>query len=252
MKAQIIMVEKGVKMVIFGLTFVSIFLGVFFCPNGFTADFSLFSGGEIDTRGQGFSYLGLDITQKVYKNLSLSGRLTPNYLTYKFRYGDDLIRAKSPGLYTVLGAKLSWDQTTLGLYGGMEYRNTSLRPDLRTADVRGSTVAGLVQGEFDTWLPSRTNFSGFASFSGTNDFLYERVRIKQQITNLSFKKPNTLNLGVEQIYGRNPDFHQIGGGLIMEIYNIPKRISFAVRTGYKNDSTFGNGVYGGLEFYVGF
>jgi hypothetical protein len=123
---------------------------------------------------------------------------------------------------------------------------------VKNADVRGNTFAGLVQGEVDSWLTRRTNLNIFASFSGTDGFIYERGRLKQQVTNLDYKKPNTINVGVEQIFGRNPDFSQVGGGVILEIYNIPKRISFAVRSGYKHDSSFGSGAYGGLELYVGF
>jgi hypothetical protein len=225
---------------------------VFFCSKGFATNGSLFAGGEIDTRGQGFTYLGLDVIQPIYKNVSVSGRIIPNYLTYRFRSGDKLVRAISPGLYAVGGIKLSWDQTTLGLFGGTEWRNTSLHPDVKNADVRGDTLAALVQGEFDTYLLSRTNFNLFASFSGTDSFFYERGRIKQQITNLNFKKANTVNLGVEQFYGRNPDFRQAGGGLILEVYNIPNKISFAFRGGYKHDTTFGSGAYGGLELSVSF
>ena len=132
---------------------------MFSCPLAIAAESSLFSGGDIDTRGQGFAYLGIDVTQKIYENISVSGRVIPNYLTYKFRSGDHTVRANSPGLYTVAGIKLSFSQTTLGLFGGTEYRNTNLHPDVKSADVRGNTFAGLVQGEFDTWLPSRTNFN---------------------------------------------------------------------------------------------
>src|SRR4030043_870334 len=102
---------------------IQIALLIFILPSSvFSADPSLFSGGEIDTRGQGFSYLGFDITQKVTQHLSLAGRITPNYLTYKYRDGIQRIRAKSPGVYAVLGMKLSLNQTTLGLFGGTEYR----------------------------------------------------------------------------------------------------------------------------------
>lgn len=229
----------------------TVLLTFLFFSFGFAAEASLFAGGEIDTRGQGFSYLGVDLTQKVYEHLFIAGRLIPNFLTYRFHSGDELVRATSPGLYSVVGVKLSWGQTTFGLFGGTEYRYTNLSPDVRHTEPRGSTLAGLVQGEFDTWLPSRTNFNVFASFSGTDSFAYERARIKQQITNLDFKKPNTLNLGVEQFYGRNPDFRQVGIGPILEIYHIPRRISLAFRCGYKHDSTFGSGAYGGLEFYKG-
>lgn len=219
---------------------------------GFSAELSLFTGGEIDNRAQGFSYLGVDLTQKIYKNISVAGRLIPNFLTYDFHSGGNTVRAVSPGFYAVSGIKLSWSQTTFGVFGGIEYRNTNLNPDVTNAKVRGNTLAGLVQGELDGWLPTRTNFSAFASFSGTDSFLYQRARIKQQITNLDFKKSNTVNAGVEEIFGRNPEFNQIGGGIIVEIFNIPRWFSFAVRSGYKHDTTFGNGIYGGLEFYTRF
>jgi hypothetical protein len=44
---------------------------VFSGPLAFAVDSSLFAGGEIDTRGQGFSYLGVDLTQKIYENISV-------------------------------------------------------------------------------------------------------------------------------------------------------------------------------------
>jgi len=244
-------IPENAKTAVFTLL-ATIFLTFLFCPLGLAAEASLFAGGEIDTRGQGFSFLGVDLTQKVYKNLSISGRFIPNFLTYRFYSGDELVRATSPGVYGVAGVKLSWGQTTFGLFGGTEYRYTNLSPDVKHTEPRGNTWAGLVQGEFDTWLPSRTNFNVFASFSGTDSFMYERGKIKQQITNLNFKKPNTINIGVEEFYGRNPDFREIGVGPLLEIYHIPKKVSFAVRCGYKHDSTFGNGAYGGLEFYKGF
>lgn len=240
------------KRIILGFILACSSLIMFSCPLAIAAESSLFSGGDIDTRGQGFAYLGLDVTQKVYENLSISGRVIPNYLTYKFRSGDDTVRANSSGIYTVAGIKLSFSQTTLGLFGGVEYRNTNLSPDVRSADVRGNTFSGLVQGEFDSWLSGRTNLNIFSSFSGTDSFFYERGRIKRQITNLDFKKENTINIGMEQFYGRNPDFHMVGGGPILEVYHIPKRISFALRSGYKHDSTFGSGLYGGLELSVKF
>ena len=215
-------------------------------------DVSTFAGGEIDGHGQGFSYLGVDLTQNIDKTIAVSARLIPNYLTYQYYSGNDTIRANSPGLSTVAGIKLFWDKTMLGIWGGLEFRNTTLSPDDQSASVRGSTSAGLVQGEFDTWLPTRTNLNIFASFSGTSDFSYERGRIKQQITNLDFQKPYTLNVGVEQFYGSNADFHQTGGGLYVELFHIPQKISIALRGGLKQDSTFDGGFYGGLELYKGF
>jgi hypothetical protein len=230
----------------------TLLFSLFFCPSAFSAEISTFGGGEIDTRGQGFSYLGIDLTEPIGKGFSLAARVTPNYLTYKYRSGDRLIRAHSPGVYAVAGVKLSWDKTTLGLFGGTEYRYTNLTPDVRNADVRGSTFAGLIQGEL-YYQPFRaTDLSLYGSYSGTDGFFYEKAKIKRQITNLDYKKPNNIHIGLEQFYGRNPDFNMIGGGPFLELYHIPWKLSFTLRCGYKHDSNFNNGAYGGIEFFKGF
>jgi hypothetical protein len=227
-------------------------VGLVAFSSSFAVETSVFSGGEVDNRAQGFAYLGLDLSERLYQSLSLSVRVMPNFLTYKFRSEGRLTRATSPGFYTLAGVKFVSEPTTIGLFGGVEFRHTRLNPDIRSVKIRGDSVAGLIQGEFDHWLPSRTNLNGFASFSGTNSFLYERGRIKQQITNLDFKKSNTFNVGVEQIVGRNADFTQFGGGLVLEMFNIPNWVALSLRGGYKHDTTFGDGAYGGVEFYKRF
>jgi hypothetical protein len=213
---------------------------------------AVFAGGEIDDRAQGFSYLGLEVSEKVYENMSLAGRLMPNFLTYKYRSGGRVIRAISPGLYTLAGVKFAFDQTAASLFGGIEYRHTRLDPDQRGDDLRGDNVSGLVQGDFDHWFPTRTNVNLFVSYAGTSSFVYERARIRQQLTNFDFKSPNTFNVGVEQIVGRNAEFTQVGGGIVLEMFNIPNWLGLGLRGGYKHDTNFGHGGYGALEFYKRF
>lgn len=221
-------------------------------PLCFAVEVSSFAGGEIDGRGQSFSYLGVDVTERMNKTVAISARLMPNYLTYKYYTGNTQIEASSWGLFAVAGFKLFSDKTMLGLYGGVEFRDTDLSPDDINSSQRGNTTAGLVQGEFDTWLPSRTNINIFASYSGNSDFFYEKGKIKQQITNLDYKGPYTVSVGVEQFIGRNEDFQGEGYGLVVELYNIPHKIAVALRGGFKHDSTFGNGAYWGLDLYKGF
>lgn len=215
----------------------------------FALEVSAFTGGEIDTRAQGFTFFGIDVTQQLYRNLFVATRVVPTFLTYKYRSGGELIRAKAPGLSTVAGFKYGFGDSSIGVFGGTEFRHTNLNPDQKDADPRGNDFSGLVQGEFSFWLPTRTNFAGFVSFSGIDQFVYERMKIVQQVYNLDFSKPNNFNLGVEQISGRNDDFHQVGGGLIFELFNIPYWVAIGLRSGYKYDSTFGNGLYGGIEVF---
>ena len=230
----------------------SFFMLISFSPLSMAAEVSTFAGGEIDGHGQSFSFLGVDLTSRINKTVAVSGRIIPNYLTYTYYSGDKEIKAYSPGIFAVAGIKLFWDQTMFGVFGGGEFRDTTLHPDDTNSSIRGNTSAGLIQGEFDSWLPSKTNLNAFASYSGTNNFLYEKARIKQQITNLDFKKEYSFLVGLEQFIGRNADFQENGFGLAVELYNIPLKISVALRSGFKHDSTFGNGIYWGLDLYKGF
>ncbi len=227
-------------------------LSLSFHPLVFPSEVSLFGSGEIDTRGQGFSMVGVDMTHKMREGFSLSARFAPNYLTYKYKSGGRLIRAHSPGAYAVGGIKLIGEKTYLGLFGGVEYRYTNLSPDVRSAEVRGDSFAVLVQGELNYRFSQATELNLFGSYSATDRFFYEKARMKRQITNLNFSKPTTIHLGFEEFYGRNPDFRMVGGGPFFEIYNIPRKLSSKLHAGYKHDSTFGSGAYGGVEFYMKF
>jgi hypothetical protein len=225
---------------------------MFVCPSAFAADFSVFGGTEMGGRGQGFSYTAIDATQKINNVISLSARVMPSYLTYKYYSGDTLIKAVSPGVNAVGGVKISWGRTSLSVLAGAETRDTTLHPDDRYASVRGHSTAGVVQGEFDTWVAKGTNLNVFANYSGTSDFTYEKGRVKQQVSNLDSKKPYTFYAGVEQFLGRNTDFSEQGVGPVVEFIYMPQKLSIAVIGGYKHDSTFGNGMYWGLRVYKGF
>ena len=139
-----------------------------------------------------------------------------------------------------------------GIYGGLEFRHTNLDPDDTNNSAHGDKTGGLIQGEFDSWLTNRTNLYVLASYAGVSDFFYEKGRLKQQVTNLDYKKSYSWFVGVEQFVGRNVDFDEQGVGLALELFYIPEKFSIAIRSGYKHDSTFGNGMYWGLDLYKGF
>jgi len=252
MRHRTLAYTKGIKFIRWHFLLAFFFLTLICVRSSFAIEFSTFAGGEIDGRGQGFSYFGIDLTQPITKTFAISGRVVPNYLVYKYYSGNTEIRATSPGLTTVAGVKFTWDKTTLGIFGGADFRNTTLSPDDQFASVRGATSGGVIQGEFDHWFPTKTNLGVYGSYSGTSDFSYEKARIKQQVSNLDYKGPTSILVGVDQTYGRNADFHGITVGPMAELYYIPWKFSIAVRGGYKHDSTFGGGGYGGLELYKGF
>jgi hypothetical protein len=216
------------------------------------ADLAALAGSESDFRGQSYSYVGADLTHRLTPHVGVAVRVMPFYLTYRFRSGDDLVSARALGVNGLVGIKLFLGETTLGLLGGAQFRDTDLSPDVRTGGARGDQISGLAQLELDSWLPTRTNLNFFSSYSGVDDFLYTRGGVKQQLTNRDFSKPITINAGVEGFFGRNADYDSRGAGLVFELYHIPTRMAVGVRAGYKHDSTFGNGGYAGLSIYKQF
>ena len=215
-------------------------------------DVALFGGGESDGHGQSYSFLGADVTHPLTDSLALDFRLVPHYLTYKFRSGGNLISAEAPGVDLAVGLKLTLGATYASLLAGIQARDTDLTPDVRNSDARGETIGPLVIAELGTTLPSRTSLSYFGSFGGADDFLYQKISVKQQVTNLDYAGANTLNVGGEIFGGRNVEFWMVGAGPVVELYNLTHKLSISVRAGYRHDSTFGDGFYGGLSFYKAF
>ncbi len=227
--------------------------GLLAAPSASAVELATFGGGETDEHGQGFAYATFSVTQPIDKVFAVTGRVMPSYLTYKYYSGDRLIKAESPGVALLGGVRtMLAPKVSLTLLGGIETRNTTLHPDDRSADVRGHTTAGVVQGELDAWLTRYLNFFIVASYSGTSNFSYEKAVLKHQITNLDFSKPYSFFAGVEQFYGRNADFRQDGVGPMVQFVYIPANFSVSLSGGYKHDSTFGQGTYVGFQVYKSF
>ncbi|PKN68379.1 MAG: hypothetical protein CVU54_15080 [Deltaproteobacteria bacterium HGW-Deltaproteobacteria-12] len=252
MNFHITTLVKKVRIVLSSLALISVSLAVFSAPLSFAADVSTFAGGEYDGRGQGFSFLGIDLTQRINETFAVSAKLMPSYLTYEYYSGNNLIKASSPGLSTVAGIKLFWGKTMVGIYGGGEFRDTKLTPDDPGASGRGNTSAGIIQGEVYAWITSRINFSAFGSYSGISNYSYEKAGIKYQLTNLDYKEPYTLYVGIDQFFGKNADYQGEGYGGLVELLYHPLNIFVGLRGGLKHDSTFGDGGYWGLQLYKGF
>ena len=45
---------------------------------------------------------------------------------------------------------------------------------------------------------------GHGSFTNTDGFIYEKGTVKQQLTNLDYSRPNTVNGGVEVVWAPTP------------------------------------------------
>lgn len=216
------------------------------------ADVFLFAGSDIDGQGQGFSYAGVDVTHPISPAAGFSGRLVSSYLTYKYETGGREIEAKSPGVSLVGGFKYYWEKSMVAFFGGGEFRDIDLNPDDPTSSNRGNTASALIQGEYSSWLTSAINLYSMASYSFRDDFIYEKLRVKWPILNHAANKPYIYYLGFEQFFGRNSDYQGEGIGVGLELFHSSQKFSIAVKSGYKHDSNFGNGIFYGLDLYKGF
>jgi hypothetical protein len=96
----------------------------------------------------------------------------------------------------------------------------------------------------------------FANYAGAARYLFSRVAVRRQATNLDWKDPVAFFLGAEGIGQGNDESVGAQGGLFLEWTFVPQRLSLALRGGYKDswspDGPHRRGAYGGLSVYQQF
>ncbi len=208
-----------------------------------SAEFSLLSGSEIDTRSQSYSYIGSLVEQKMNSRGSLLGKAWIDYLTYKFEQGSVEVEAEAPAFQLSAGYRYYFPRWSLTGWLGWERRDTSVSPDTGGIEVKGVEDSLLLQVEVDSWFNNGTNASFITSYSSATSYLWARGRLKKKALS------ENTRLGVELIGHGNEDYRAVQTGVIGEYYT--NRFSAGLRGGYKNSSK-GNSLYVGFEVYLGF
>lgn len=207
------------------------------------------AGVEIDSRSQGYRYLGIGLTQSMDSQWKVLARLTGAGLHYEFVSDDETLGANVYAVTPSIGAQYRQGSMTLGLIMGEDIRSTT----------RASTDGGhetehetglFVQGEMDYWFARLNDLSLIISYSRIDDFFWGRGRLKHQITNQDFSGPASWFIGTEVVGSGNVDFKSFQfGGLIERVYR-PLNLAMVLKGGYKNSTAFRNTAYAGLELYV--
>jgi len=174
--------------------------------------FDLLGGGEIDSRDQSYSYLGLVISGSVDGGNRVLLRLWTDYL-------------KRSGRRLLLSILRTW---SFSLWSGWERRNTRVRPDVPGVEVKGVTDSLILQFEAYGSFGSGTNVSFITSYSSGTSYLWSRARGKKRISGGGF------SLGWEVLGHGNEDYRAFQSGPLVEI------------------PVAGLCFYGGIELYSGF
>lgn len=218
------------------------------------AFWELISGYEGDTHGSGYGFLGPSFVRPIRPGLAWTARANGNYLSYQFSGLDGATRVRSPGVGSAVGLRFgARNVVTLSAGPEVKWRRTRFTGADGVVATRTDTRVGAnVGGEVYANPTSHNNVHGLVNYSTADRYTWGRLGFKEQISNRAWERPNAVFLGVEGIAQGNHDIrsNQVGG--LLEISNVPTKVSVMFKAGYKR-STFNVGPAAtGPYFSVGF
>ena len=219
-------------------------------PSGAVRAGDVFTGFQMDDQAQYFVSVG------VREELPWSSSGVKGYVqlfaaaqSYEYESGTLAIDADVQFLIPALGIKKS-------LGGGAWSISAHVGPQLEWKKEAGFpidsgrrfNVGVAAQAEVMYWQETHS-VHGMLSYASRDDFYFGRLRGKVRI-----HSPGTgccaLFAGMDLAGMGNSDFRAVQIGPLVEVPI--GRFSLLARGGYKNDSSFGSGGYGGVEMYAPF
>src|SRR5690349_7370817 len=67
-------------------------------PNVAGSELELYTGASVDTRAEGYEYLGLGFGQSIDQHWTFMEKIVGNYLHYEYDSNSNTIRARAPGV----------------------------------------------------------------------------------------------------------------------------------------------------------
>lgn len=210
------------------------------------------AGWEGDGFGQGYGFVGAGALEPISTRFTLVTRLSASYLYYSFESSGTTTSVVSPGMSAMTGLRTRFARGSAAVLGGYEARWEERRTDA-APDETGVTGGGVVQADADLGLGRRWRGFVFANYAGAARYLFSRVAVRWQATNLEWNDPIAFFIGVEGIGQGNDESVAAQGGPFVEWTFVPQRLSVALRGGYKRswspDGPHRRGAYGGLSLY---
>jgi hypothetical protein len=192
-----------------------------------------FGGWEGDTHAQGYGYAAGSMLLRTSDAFSVPVRATGSYLYYSFRDLPGEVRVRAPGVGITAGPRASggWGTATLLLGGELRWERRSVAGNPFGASV--ARAGFLAQAEAELVWGKRMRPSILVSYAGSAEYVYSRVALRRQLSNLTWQGPTVWFAGVEAIAQGNSDTNALQGGGLVEINLVRAKLSISVRAGYK-------------------
>ncbi len=228
----------------------AVFALIILLPSASASAGKLFTGYQWNGEGQYFSYLGLrqdlpweSFGFKAYAQLFAAGQ------SYEYESGNQDIDAKVQFLIPSLGVTRALGDGGWSVSGLVGPKLTWKKEDgFQNGSEREFDVGAFAQAETMYWQETHS-FHGFVSYSSEDNFFFGRARGKLRIYS-----PGTgccaIFAGLDVAGMGNDDFRAVQTGPLIEVPI--GGVSLLARAGFQRDSSFGSGVYGGLEIYAPF
>jgi hypothetical protein len=212
-----------------------------------------FGGWEGDGYAQGYGYAAGTLFLPASGEVSIPVRATGSYLYYSFQGDPGEVKVRAPGAGLTAGPRASgsWGAVTALVGGEIRWERRAV-----AGAPFGDTVARggfLAQADADLAWGARMHPSALVSYSGSARYLYGRVALRRQLSNLTWQGPTTWFAGLEAIAQGNADTSALQGGGLVECNLVRSKLSLSVRGGYKesdrNDPSPRRGAYVAGGFY---
>lgn len=209
------------------------------------AGVDVFTGGEWDTREQGFFYLGLTASPDDAEGRALLGRLFLYDQRYGYESAGKQARVSGPGATVSAGMRTTRGAVTLGGYAGLDMRRKETSVDGAVTET-DSSMGAAFGAELYAFGEGGKSLGLNASYSTMDGFAWLRARGKKEVAELGGGR--RLLAGLDAIAMGNSDTAAFQAGGLVEISGT-SGLSAIMKAGLKDTSGLGGSAYFGVELY---
>jgi cellulose biosynthesis protein BcsS len=211
-----------------------------------------FAGLEGDSRQDGYGFAGIGVLIPAGRYLNVPLTTSVSYLFYNYDSTGTKISVRSPGTSLMTGIRVRIPRGSISAMAGGEmrrdYRDTN-NPGIPQSE--RTTFGFVVQTYDDLALARRWQASGFGVYVGAAKYVVGRAAMRYQVTNIDWKRPTSVFVGVEGVRQGNDLSDALQAGGFAEWNLVRQQLSVSLHSGYKESWSPGQIHQGGRYFGVG-
>jgi hypothetical protein len=208
----------------------------------------LFTGFQMDSRGQYFSYLGVRLpVARLSGEATIFVQATSAALGYSSKSAGQLLDSNAQFIVPSLGMSRSFGRWTVLALGGPQLRR--LEEERVNASARIDHQIGAYGQVEALYWHERGSLHAIGSYADLDDYFWGRLRGKLSVYQ-SDRGCCSLFVGWDLAGMGNADFRAVQTGPVIEV-PIGK-VFLLAKGGYENSNSFNSSAYGGAELYVPF